>query len=45
MKGRSRPEKAGKLSVSLEVFDSLNNETTVYPSVSEAARAIGGGSR
>ena len=41
MKGRIKPEVAGKPSVQLEVLDTLNNFTTVYPSMSEAARAIG----
>jgi group I intron endonuclease len=40
MKGRARPE--GKPSVSIEVFDTLTDKITIYPSISEAARAIGG---
>lgn len=40
-KGRARPKGAGSLSVPIEVLDTDNNETTVYPSISEAARAIG----
>jgi hypothetical protein len=30
--------------VGVSVLDTLDNKTTVYPSVSEAARGIGGGS-
>lgn len=40
-KGTPRPEGAGVPSVAIEVFDTNNNETTVYVSISEAARAIG----
>jgi NUMOD1 domain len=40
-KGRARPEGAGVSSIQIEVFDTLNNETTVYTSLSEAARTIG----
>lgn len=40
-KGRPRPEGSGRPSISIEVFDTLNNERTEYPSISEAARAIG----
>lgn len=40
-KGLARPEGAGVPSVSIEVFDTLNNEATVYPSIREAARFIG----
>lgn len=41
MKGRARPEGSGKPSVSIEVFDTLTDKITIYPSISEAARAIG----
>jgi group I intron endonuclease len=41
MKGRPRPEGAGRPSVSIEVLDTLTNKTIVYPSIIEAARAIG----
>lgn len=40
-KGRPRPERAGVPRVPIEVFDTENNETTVYSSISEAACAIG----
>ena len=40
LKGRARPEGAGIPSVGIEVFDIDNNETTVYVSIREAARAI-----
>jgi hypothetical protein len=40
-KGRARPEGAGRPSVHIEVFDTLNNVKTVYPSISKAAQAIG----
>ena len=40
-KGRARPEGAGKPNISIEVFDSLNNETTIYSSIREAAIGIG----
>lgn len=39
-KGRLRPEGSGKPSISIEVFDTETNLTTVYSSISEAARAI-----
>ena len=42
-KGRARPEGAGRPSVSIEVLDTLTNKTIVYPSIIEAARAIGCG--
>ena len=42
-RGRTRPEGAGISSVSIEVIDTLTNQTTVYPSISEAALAIGVG--
>jgi hypothetical protein len=41
MKGRQRPDGSGVPCVSVEVLDTLNNETKVYPSIAEAARAIG----
>lgn len=44
MKGRERPEGSGIPSVSIKVFDTLTDKITVYSSISEAARAIGGGS-
>lgn len=40
-KGRVRPEGAGVPSVPIEVLDTKNNETTIYISICEAARAIG----
>ena len=40
-KGQSRSEKAGRPKISIEVFDTLNNETTVFPSIREAAKSIG----
>lgn len=40
MKGRLKPEGSGTPSIHIEVFDTLTNETTVYPSISEVARAI-----
>jgi group I intron endonuclease len=40
-KGRARPEGAGVPSIGIEVFDIENNETTVYPSIRDAARSIG----
>lgn len=42
-KGRARPEGAGRPSISLEVFDSQTNQTTIYPSIREAAREVGMG--
>ena len=39
--GCARPEGSGIPSVQVEVFDSLNDKTTAYLSISEAARAIG----
>jgi len=41
LKGRPKPEGSGRPSVSIEVLDTLTNETIVYPSIIEAARAIG----
>jgi hypothetical protein len=41
MIGRARPEGAGRPSIPIEVFDTLNNVKTVYPSIKEAARTIG----
>jgi group I intron endonuclease len=41
LKGRRRPEGAGRPSIPVEVFDTENNVTTVFPSISEAAQAIG----
>ena len=41
MRGRAKPEGSGRPSVSIEVLDTLTNETIVYPSIIEAARAIG----
>nr|ATI20483.1 GIY-YIG endonuclease [Juglanconis juglandina] len=40
-KGRPKPEGSGRPNVSIEVLDSLNNEIKVYPSLKEAAEAIG----
>lgn len=40
-KGRTRPDGAGRPSVSIEVLDTLTNKTIVYPSIIEAARGIG----
>jgi hypothetical protein len=40
-KGRERPEGSGRPSFFIEVFDTKNNETNVYGSLSEAALAIG----
>jgi group I intron endonuclease len=40
-KGRARPEGGGVPSVALEVFDTLDNKTSTYPSISECARALG----
>ena len=40
-KGRVRPEVSGVQSVSIEVLDTKNNETTIYISICKAARAIG----
>jgi group I intron endonuclease len=40
-KGRARPEGAGVPGVALEVFDTWDNKTSVYPSISECARALG----
>jgi group I intron endonuclease len=39
--GRAKPEGSGRPSVSIKVLDTLTNQTTVYPSISEAAGAIG----
>jgi group I intron endonuclease len=41
MKGRPKTEGSGLPSVSLEVFDTLTDKIAVYPSINEAARAIG----
>lgn len=41
MKGRLKPKGSGTPSLPIEVFDTLNNESRVYPSISEAARGIG----
>ena len=41
LKGRARPEGAGSPSIPIEVLDTETNETTVYPSLSEAALAVG----
>ncbi len=40
MLGKTRPEGAGSPCQKIEVFDTQNNLTTIYASVSEAARAI-----
>jgi hypothetical protein len=40
-KGRARPEGSGKPSVPIEVLDHETGIQTIYPSISEAARAIG----
>jgi len=40
-KGRARPKGAGNPSVPVEVLDTVHNTTTVFPSICEAARAIG----
>lgn len=39
-KGSARPKGAGRPSIPIEVLDTFTNETTVYLSISEAARAI-----
>lgn len=41
IKARPKPKGAGRPNVSIEVLDSLNNEIKVYPSIKEAAGAIG----
>lgn len=41
MKGRPKTEGSGLPSVSIEVLDTLTGKITVYPSIREAARAIG----
>lgn len=41
LKGRPRPEGAGIPSVTIEVFDQKTGIKTIYPSISEAALAIG----
>lgn len=41
MKGRAKPEGAGTPSIPVEVFDTLNNEIRVYPSMKEVARELG----
>jgi len=38
--GKPRPEGAGKPSQKLQVFDKDTNVTTLYPSISEAARVL-----
>lgn len=40
-KGSPRTVGAGTPCVALKVLDTLNNLTTVYPSIAEAAKAIG----
>jgi group I intron endonuclease len=40
-KGRAKPEGSGSLSVPIEVLDLETGIKTIYPSISEAARAIG----
>lgn len=41
---KERMKKLGEMrSIKVEVFDTLNNETSVYPSTQEAAKAIGVG--
>jgi group I intron endonuclease len=40
MYGVPKPEGAGKSSVKLQVFDKETNETTIYSSISEAARVL-----
>ena len=40
-KGRARPEGSGKPSVPIEVLDHETGIQTIYPSISEAAQAIG----
>jgi len=39
-KGKPRPSGAGKPSQQIEVIDNKNNQTTIYDSISEAARAL-----
>jgi hypothetical protein len=41
LKGRPKPKGSGRPNVSIEVLDSLNNEIKVYPTIKEAAVAIG----
>lgn len=41
LKGCAKPPRSGRPSVCIKVLDSLTNETTIYSSISEAARAIG----
>ena len=40
LKGCPRVEGSGRPSIPIEVLDTLNGEITVYPSISETARAI-----
>jgi hypothetical protein len=40
LKGRKKPERVGRPSQKISVFDNDNNETTTYDSMREAARAL-----
>jgi hypothetical protein len=40
MKGKKKPVGAGKPSVQIEVLDQETGTSTIYPSISEAARAL-----
>ena len=39
-KGSAKPEGSGRPSFQIEVFDTLTQEKSIYPSISDAARAI-----
>ena len=39
-KGSAKPEGSGRPSIQIEVFDTLTQEKSIYPSISDAARAI-----
>ena len=39
-RGVAKPERSGRPSFQLEVFDTLTQEKSIYPSISEAGRAI-----
>jgi group I intron endonuclease len=41
LKGRPKPEGSGRAEVSVEVVDSLTNEIKTYPTIKDAAAAIG----
>ena len=40
LKGKPKPEGSGSPSQQIEVTDITNNQTTIYDSISEAARAL-----